>query len=124
MDEGKEDDVKVDPEFEGLVDKATSKRGRLRRELFKKDPELAKSFMEQSPEQVAWGQLVGKLTDADSNAKVEDAFTWFSNEHNKGIALRNPERIMAFFHALASSGCDDAKYRVIRQMYVKANVAD
>lgn len=121
MDEGAEVFSKDDAEFEKELDKVGTARGRLRRKLSEDNPELAKMFEEQTPQQKAWGRLIGKLILARSNAEVEDAFSWFSVEFNEGIELRNQDKAMAFFHAIASNGCDDAHYRILRRMYVKAN---
>lgn len=110
-----------DAEFEKELDKAGSRRGALRRALERSDPEVSKLFSEMTPEQLAWGKLVGRIILAKSNDEVEDAFTWWKDEFNDGVELRNQEKVMAFFHAVGSLGCDDAHYRILRRMYIKAN---
>lgn len=114
----------IDEEFEGELDKVATERGKLRRKLSDQNPEMAKLFEEQTPEQKAWGRCVGKLIVARSNDQVEDAFKWFEMEALEGKTLPNAERAMGFFHAIASIGCDDAHYRILRRMYVRAITND
>jgi hypothetical protein len=115
------DEAVVDKDFESDLEKAGSHRGKLRRGLSEKDPELAKLFNEQSDAQRAWGHLIGKIIVAKNIEAIEDAFDWWKVEHGDGIALTNTEKITAFFHALASLGSDDAHYRILRRMFLKAN---
>jgi len=121
MGEVKEVLAKDDAEFEKELDKVGTARGRLRRKLTESDDEMAKMFSEQTEMQKAWGKLIGKIILAKSNDQIEDAFSWWAQEYNGGVQLGNVERITSFFHALASLGCDDAHYRILRRMYVKAN---
>lgn len=114
----------LDTEFEAELDKVGSNRGKLRRKLEEDNPEFAKAFSEQTPEQKAWGHLLGKLILARSNEMVEDAFTWFEVEHLEGKKLPNIDRMVAFFHAIGSLGCDDSHYRILRRMYIRANTND
>jgi transposase len=116
-----EEAAKEDKEFEEELEKAGTKRGSLRRALEKKDPELAKKLLEQTPEQVAWGKLIGMLISAKSNEEVEKAFDWIKDEVGEGVELTNTQKAVAFFHAIASLGVDGAHYRMLRRMYIKAN---
>lgn len=111
---------KDDEEFLGELEKVGSERGKLRRKLEEENPELSRLFGEQTEAQKAWGRLVGKIIMARSNDDVERAFDWWAVEYNQGVALGNVERITAFFHALASLGCSDGKYRILRRMYIQA----
>ncbi len=121
MGEIAEADGAVDEEFEAELDKVGSARGRLRRKLEGGNPEFAKAMEEQTPAQKAWGHLLGKLMVSRSNEQVEDSFTWFEVEHLVGKKLPNLDRIVALFHAVGSLGCDDAHYRILRRMYIRAN---
>jgi hypothetical protein len=113
-----------DTEFESELDKVASSRGKLRRKLEADDPEFAKAFSEQTEAQKAWGKLLGKLILSRSNDDVENAFTWFEVEHLEGKTLPNVDRMVAFFHAIGSLGCDDSHYRILRRMYIRANTND
>lgn len=119
-----EDPVVDDAEFEDALDKAGTSRGKLRRKLKESDPELAKMLEEQTPAQKAWGKMLGKLILANSNEEIEAAFTWGAAEINDGKELRPVEKITALFHAMGSLGADDAHYRIIRRMYIKAKTND
>jgi hypothetical protein len=110
-----------DEEFEKELDKAGSGRGRLRRKLKEQDPEFAKVFEEQTPEQKAWGKLIGKLLVAKSNDDVEAAFDWVKDEIHDGIELSYTNKAVALFHAIGSLGVDAAHYRMLRRMFIKAN---
>ena len=111
-----------DREFDAEVEKAKSGRGRLRDALSKQNPELAKLYEEQTPAQRAWGKLIGKLMLARSNDDVEAAFEWAKNEMNENIDLTYTQKAVAFFHAIGSLGIDAAHYRMLRRMFIKANV--
>ena len=113
-----------DAEFEKELDKVGTNRGKLRRKMTDSDPELAKVFGEQTPQQIAWGKMLGKLILANSNDEIEAAFTWGAAEINEGIELKPVEKITALFHAMGSLGADDAHYRIIRRMYIKAKTND
>lgn len=119
-----EDPVVDDGEFEDALDKAGTSRGKLRRKLKESDPALAKMLEEQTPAQKAWGKMLGKLILANSNEEIEAAFTWGAAEINDGKELRPVEKITALFHAMGSLGADDAHYRIIRRMYIKAKTND
>jgi len=121
MDEGKGVLEQDDRELDGILAKKAGGRGRLRKEAEKEGGEFAALFEGQTDAQKAWGRLIGKLMVAKSNEAVEQAFDWWAMEYNKGIALVNAERAVAFFHAVGSLGVDDAHYRILRRMYVKAN---
>ena len=112
---------KKDEEFESELDKASSARGRLKRKLTEQNPEFAKVFEEQTPEQRAWGKLIGMLILSKSNDDVEKAFDWIRDEINEGVEMTNTQKAVAFFHAIASLGVDGAHYRILRRMYIKAN---
>lgn len=114
----------VDQEFEEELDKVGSARGKLRRKMAEDDPELAKALGEMTPEQKAWGRLVGKLIVAGSNDEIENAFSWAAAEMNGNVDLRPAEKIMALFHAMGSLDADEAHYRIIRRMYLKAKMND
>jgi hemoglobin-like flavoprotein len=118
------EDMVVDEEFEAELDKVGSARGKLRRKMIDEDPELAKVFNEQTPAQRAWGKMLGKLILATSNDEVEAAFMWGAAEINEGRELKPVEKITALFHAMGSLGADDAHYRIIRRMYIKAKTND
>ena len=118
------EDLVVDKEFEEELDKVGTERGKLRRKVTESDPEMAKLFEEQTPAQRAWGKMLGKLILANSNDEVEAAFTWVAAEINGGRELRSVEKITALFHAMGSLGADDAHYRIIRRMYIKAKTND
>ena len=113
--------TKDDAEFEKEIDESKPKRGKLRDKLTEQNPEFAKLFEDQTPEQRAWGKLIGMLILARSNEQVEDAFDWIKDETNDGVELTNTQRAVAFFHAIASLGVDAAHYRMLRRMYIKAN---
>jgi transposase len=113
--------AKVDKEFEEELDKSGSKRGKLRKKLTEQNPEFVKMFEEQTPEQRAWGKLIGMLILAKSNDQVEEAFEWIRDSTNEGVDLTNTQKAVAFFHAIASLGVDAAHYRMLRRMYIQAN---
>lgn len=110
-----------DEEFEKELDKAGSGRGKLRRKLKEQDPEFAKVFEEQTPEQKAWGKLIGKLLLSKSNEDIESAFDWAKTELNDGIDLKYSDKAVALFHAIGSLGVDATHYRMLRRMFIKAN---
>jgi len=121
-----EGDFEKDEEFEENLDAISSGRGKLRRKMQEQNPEFAKVFEEQTPEQRAWGKLIGKLILSKSNDDVESAFDWFSEEikgDGEKIDLTYAQKMVAMFHAIGSLGIDAAHYRILRQMYVKANAA-
>lgn len=120
MDEG-EGVLEKDIEFDAALDKVGSARGKLRKKLVEENPDMEKLFSEQTDAQKAWGKLIGKVILSRSNDQLEEVFSWWATEYNGGVQLGNVERITAFFHALASLGCDDAHYRILRRMYVRAN---
>lgn len=91
--------------------------GEARKEAEANAPEM---FGQLTEAQRAWGKLIGKIILAESNDDIEDAFTWFAEEHNDKLQLRSQDRMMAFFHALGSISLDERSYREIRQMYLKA----
>lgn len=114
----------IDAEFEEALAAEGSGRGKLRRELEKKDPALAQMFNEQTEAQKAWGLLIGKLIAAKSNDAVEEAFDWWAKEFNSGVDLKYAEKMVAFFHAVGTLGSDGKKYRILRRMYIMANTND
>ena len=109
----------------GLSPEGGGSRAELRMALAEADDPgvraLADAFAEMTPEQRAWGKLVGKLLEAHGNAEVDSAFSWFEVEHLKGGVLSLRERMLALFQAAESLGCDEAHYRLVRRMYVLAN---
>ena len=105
---------------ENVMSDAVKVKGEQRAEA-QTDPEFKKLFDEQTPEQKAWGRLIGKIILARSNAQVEEAFDWWAVEHNGGMGLKTQDKVVALFHAIGSLGCDESQYRVLRQMYIKAN---
>jgi transposase len=113
--------IEKDAEFEKELDASSSARGRLKRKLTEQNPEFAKVFEDQTPEQRAWGKLIGMLILAKSNEQVELAFDWIRDETNEGVEMTNTQKAVAFFHAIASLGVDGAHYRMLRRMYIKAN---
>jgi len=117
-------DLVVDDEFEEELDKVGTNRGKLRRKLADTDPDMARMLNEQTPQQKAWGKMLGKLILAMSNEEIEAAFTWGAAEINDGRDLKPVEKITALFHAVGSLGADDAHYRIIRRMYIKAKTND
>jgi hypothetical protein len=117
-------DLVVDEEFEKELDKVGTARGKLRRKLSDADPELANMMGEQTPQQRAWGKMLGKLIVAMTNEEIEAAFTWGAAEINEGIELKPVEKITALFHAIGSLGADETHYRIIRRMYIKAKMND
>lgn len=110
-------DIMVDDEIEARG----SKRDKLRDKMAGKDPKLAELFNEMSPQEKAWGKLVGKLILARSNEQVDDAFTWFKMEMDEEKDLSFTNRALALFHAIASQDMTEATFRILRQMYVRAN---
>ena len=101
-------------------DRIASGRNELKTALETHDPELAKSFAEMTPEQKAAGKLVSALIEgADrGNAGIEDAFTWWTLEHNGGVEIDNFNKCLSLFMAI-ESGCDpqsDETYRGVRKI--------
>jgi hypothetical protein len=99
-------------------------RGKLRRKLAEADPAMAKMLEEQTPAQKAWGRMIGKIILARSIDEIEAAFAWGAAEVKEGVALSPTERITALFHATGSMGADEAHYRIIRRMYIRAKMND
>lgn len=110
-------------------------RDRLKEELAKEDPKLSDLMHEASPQELAWGKLVGALAECDasgrpsacSNEKIEEIFSKWETEHQDMIPgdgqskrLNTQQRIVALFHAVSVFEFGDKAYRMIRQMYIKA----
>ena len=118
------DVAEKDVEFEEELDKVGTERGKIRRKLAESDPDMAKLLEEQTPAQKAWGRMIGKIILARSNDEIETAFAWGAAEVKEGVALSPTEKITALFHATGSLGADEAHYRIIRRMYIKAKMND
>ena len=83
---------------------------------------LKESFNKMTPEQKAWGKLVGKLLSVNGNADVEDAFTWFQEEYPNFGELTNRDKCLAMFQAAETMDLNDPSiYRGIRKIFVLMN---
>jgi hypothetical protein len=103
-------------------ERIASARAELKTALETHDPELAKAFNEMTPEQKRAGRLVSALVEgaAKGNVGIEDAFTWWEQEHNSGEKLDNFNKCLFLFMAV-ENGCDprsDETYRGVRKIAV------
>ena len=111
------EDIKID----GKADRVGTARQEFVEKVEKVDPELAKAFGDQTPEQRTAGHLVGKLLEAKGNAAIEDAFTWYEQEKH-GSKMDFFHRMMAMYVALEHSGANDmAIYNACRKILVMVN---
>ena len=95
-------------------------RAELKNALETHDPELAKAFNEMTPEQKRAGRLVSALIEgADKGYQgIEDAFTWWEQEHNNGEKLDYFNKGLFLFMAV-ENGCDlqsEKTYRGVRKI--------
>lgn len=85
-------------------------------------PTLREAFDNLSDEERKAGLLIGKLLGAKGNQQVEDAFAWFSVEHNNGEPLTDFSKTLALTSAIQTIvGPSPDGYRVLRQVLVKLN---
>jgi hypothetical protein len=77
-------------------------------------------FKDMTPREKGIGHLLGKLIDQNCRTfnQIEEAFTWFEVEHNKGVQLNWTEKKMIIIQAAATLDCDQANYNLIRKMYL------
>jgi len=85
-------------------------------------PTLREAFDNLSEEERKAGLLIGKLLAAKGNQQVEDAFAWFTLEHNNGEPLTDFSKTLALTSAIQTIvGPNPDGYRVLRQVLVKLN---
>jgi hypothetical protein len=85
-------------------------------------PTLREAFDNLSDEERKAGLLIGKLLGAKGNQQVEDAFAWFSLEHNDGVPITDFSKTLALTSAIQTIvGPNPDGYRVLRQVLVKLN---
>ena len=101
-------------------ERIASARSELKTALETHDPELAKAFNEMTPEQKKAGRLVSALIEGSDKGfqGIEDAFTWWEQEHNAGEKLDNFNKCLFLFMAV-ENGCDpqsDKTYRGVRRI--------
>lgn len=83
---------------------------------------FADAFQEASEEEKKAGKLVGKLLGAKGYKQVDDAFAWWSVEHNGGEELSQFQQNMALTAAIqTAAGASLDGYRALRKILVVLN---
>lgn len=114
----------VDTLMPDLKDRFGTARQALEEHLNENHKNLAPIFSEMTPEEKKAGKLVGKLLEKGfGNAQIDDAFTWWEQEHNGGEVLpwvrKNIALIEAInFHAQISG---ETGYRTLRKVLIAMN---
>ncbi len=91
------------------------------RNALMEEGDFAEMFKAMTPEEKAHGHLIGKILQSHGNADIEAAFTWFEQEHNKGVQLDYRHKMLTLFQAAETLGCDQPSYNLIRKMYLTVN---
>lgn len=119
-----------DEEFEAEVDALLPRKERFIKELLakgdtEKAEELAKMMAPPTEAQADYGKLLRELKDARSLDQIENAFDWWHKKYTVDAPAHNGFKVTAFITSLGSfGGLDDAHYRILRRMFLKASMAE
>lgn len=102
-----------------LDDRIGSNRSAVMNELEERGDALRDAFAQLTPQQKAYGKLVGKLLASNGNADIESAFSWFEVEFDMKLSFI--ERCLALFQAAESLDMTEQTYRGVRKIFTLMN---
>lgn len=96
-----------------------------KRSALKNDPEFAELFKKATPEELNQGKLIGKLLEKGFGiAQINDVFSWWELEFNKGEKLTNLQQALSLFQALMHCDISDNGLRTLKKMFAQVNQKD
>jgi hypothetical protein len=101
-----------------------TKRQQLKEHLDSNHKDVATLYHEMTPEEKAVGKLIGKLLGTGFGfQQVDDAFSWWEIEHNKGEKLHWDRKNIALMETIGTltSIATEEGYRVLRKILVTLN---